>query len=42
MINPRKFEWVDQETDCLGYWLTPEGLKPQRENIDAIFLWIDP
>ena len=34
--NPLKFKWAVQETDFLGYYMTPTSVNLMRNKIDAV------
>ena len=42
VIHPCKCEWVIQEPNSLGHWLTPRGIKPYPKKIKAILAMQTP
>ena len=41
-VNPLKCEWAVKESDFLGQWLTPAGVKPLRKKIQGIVDMTEP
>ena len=41
-VNPSKCEWAVQETEWLGHWLTPDGIRPLPSKIKGILAIAPP